>query len=185
MALVDIVVDWLEIKTYQTGFCLLKFGGVDGEWVCQKRYVRKTVMEWVKIVRLLMAFRKSVCGTRDTIEGNTFELKLSAAFKWTFMVVYFFFRRVYLVSLLQDSCNPLPPIEKMCFVVVLVTCCVLKILVFFWSSQMSLGWFINYCNTSICSFIVCPVHEKTNSWMFQRIVDRLKKEFRWLDPIKL
>ena len=45
MALVDIVVDWLEIKTYQTGFCLLKFGGVDGEWVCQKRYVRKTVME--------------------------------------------------------------------------------------------------------------------------------------------
>ena len=45
MALVDIVVDWLEIKTYQTGFCLLNFGGADGEWFCQKRYVRKTVME--------------------------------------------------------------------------------------------------------------------------------------------
>ena len=38
-----------------------------------------------------MAFSKSVCGTRDTIEENIFELKLSAAFKWTFMVVYFFF----------------------------------------------------------------------------------------------
>lgn len=47
-----------------------------------------------------MAFSKLVCGTRDTIEENIFELKLSAAFKWTFMVVYFFFRRVYLVSLL-------------------------------------------------------------------------------------
>lgn len=69
-----------------------------------------------------MAFSKSVCGTRDTIEENIFELKLSAAF---------FFRRVYLVSLLQDSCNPLPPLEKMCFIVILVTSCVLKILVFF------------------------------------------------------
>ena len=132
-----------------------------------------------------MAFSKSVCGTRDTIEENIFELKLSAAFKWTFMVVYFFFRRVYLVSLLQDSCNPLPLLEKMCFVVVLVTCCVLKILGFFLNSQMSLGCFINYRNTSIRSFIVCPVREKTNSWMFQSIVDRLKKEFRWLDWIKL
>ena len=37
-----------------------------------------------------MAFSKSVCGTRDAIEGNIFELKLSAAFKWTFMVMYFF-----------------------------------------------------------------------------------------------
>lgn len=38
-----------------------------------------------------MAFSKSVCCTHDTIEENIFELKLSAAFKWTFMVVYFFF----------------------------------------------------------------------------------------------
>lgn len=131
-----------------------------------------------------MAFSKSVCGTCDPIEENIFELKLSAAFKWTFMVVYFFLG-VYLISLLQDSCNPLPPLEKMCFVVILLTCCVLKILLFLWSSQMSLGWFINYRNTSIHSFIVCPVHEKTNSWIFHSIVDRLKKEFRWLDPLKL
>ena len=78
-----------------------------------------------------MAFSKSVCGTRDTVEENIFELKLSTAFKWTFMVVYFFFRRVYLVSLLQDSCNLLPLLEKMCFVVVLVTCCVDNSVFFF------------------------------------------------------
>ena len=46
-----------------------------------------------------MAFSKSVCGTRDTIEENIFELKLSAAFKWTFMVVYFFFLEESIKSL--------------------------------------------------------------------------------------
>ena len=38
-----------------------------------------------------MAFSKSACGTRDTMEENIFELKHSAAFKWSFMVVYTFF----------------------------------------------------------------------------------------------
>lgn len=46
-----------------------------------------------------MAFSKSVRGTRDTIEENIFELKLSAAFKWTFMVVYFFFLEESIKSL--------------------------------------------------------------------------------------
>ena len=132
-----------------------------------------------------MAFSKSVCGTRDTVEENIFELKLSTAFKWTFMVVYFFLEESIWSPLLQDSCNLLPLLEKMCFVVVLVTCCVDNSVFFFLSRQMSLGYFINYRNTSIRSFIVCPVREKTNSWMFQSIVDRLKKEFRWLDWIKL
>ena len=111
-----------------------------------------------------MVFSKLVCGTCDTIEENIFELKLCAAFKRTFMVVSFFFLGESIQSSYCKIVIILSPYFKKCgfFCRFSDVLCV-ENSGFFLSSQMSLGCFINYRNTSICSSIVCPVLEKTNS----------------------